>query len=173
MNVQLLARIMKDHSLTDVMIAALLSGEVGGEVRAGGMQRRALVKRGLLDAETNLLTYLGNLLVRAMEGEELSPQEMEDISVTTASEAAEYFVLHVPGKDPVIRPWSEAPEGAEALSFSDAREVLVEDAISHRDYFRDVLKSVRALRPKDIRAAAPAPGTTEATPAPEMVDAPA
>jgi hypothetical protein len=147
MNVLVVTRIAEGLSLSHVMVGALMTGKGGEQIQAGPKQLKALAERGLVDLDEGVLTDLGNRAVAALEAEELSDELASELFPVTSTR---YFVKANEAGDLEIRPFSEAQNGEVALSFVDAKDELIQYAISRRDFYRDLIKSTRSLRAKGV-----------------------
>jgi len=148
MNVQKIAEIMKANRLSPVMVGALFSGEDGKGVTAGPKQLAALANdsRAFMDAETNLLTERGVLLVRALKGEVLSDEEEASLVPTPSRR----YVIDWDENLPRIFPFSEAYGDLVPISLAEAKVQIIEFAAKKRNEYRELAKATRALRVKDI-----------------------
>lgn len=142
------AKITEANKLTSVMVGALHTGRDGKEMQAGTAQLKALSERGLMDSDTRTLTSRGYLILRALDGEEISKHEEADLFSVSVS-SARYFVDWTDEAEPKIRPWSEDSDET-WVSLIEAKNEIVEYAAAKRDRFREMIKDVRALRAKDV-----------------------
>lgn len=150
MNPEKILKIALANKLSDLMVGSLRSGEKGESVQGGPKQLDALIERELIDPDEHTLTERGHVLVRALNGEDLSSEdEVLVYPTSTPSSGSRYFILTTPD-GPVIRPFSEAGPDDAPLSFPDAKEKLIEYASEMRDKFRQMIKDVRSLRRKDV-----------------------
>jgi hypothetical protein len=155
MNPMLIANLMTTHKLTDVMVSAVLTGkdEEGYDqsVQAGPKQIKALTERGFVSEDYGTLTAKGQLVYRALTGEELSEDETNEIlksTGTTSSRSAGTFVVDVTAKTvaEMVRP----SENGEGVSWADAKQSIRDHFLAEREFAREVLKSLPKLRKNEV-----------------------
>lgn len=148
--VRVAARIMDCNKLSETMVGAIYSGEDGNRVEAGPKQVRALIDRGYLDEETETLSQTGRIVLHALKTGEVAAENEERVfPVATPSTSGDmYFITDAYD----IRPFSEAPDGAQALSWGAAKAQVVADATARRKADALLIKSTRALRKADLTA---------------------
>lgn len=149
--VRVAARVMQSHKLSDVMVGALMTGSDGVEIEAGPKQVRALVERGLVSDGYNTLTDHGRIVLHAMQTGEVAPEnESLVFPVAAPSVSADQYFITDAGE---IRPFSEAPEGAQSLSWGAAKVNVIADATARRRADAELIKRTRSLRKRDLTGA--------------------
>jgi hypothetical protein len=153
MDIRRITQIIQAHKLSDAMVGALFTGEDGKAVEAGPKQVTALSERTLLHPESRILTDQGSLLLRALRGEVLSPdEELAVFPVSGSKSGGErlYFVDWTTTPVPQIRLIADSDGSEIAVSLAEAKETIINDALVQRDRYRNLIKETRALRAKDL-----------------------
>ena len=156
--IQLSNRVMSAHKMTDVMMAAVVTGKddegYDQAVQAGPKQIKALVERGFVSEEYGTLTEKGQLVYRVLTGDVLSEDETNEIlksTVTTLKSSAGTFVVDVTAQ--VVADMIKPSENGEGLSWNDAKQAIRDHFTAERQFARDVLKSIGHLRKADVTSA--------------------
>lgn len=135
------ARVTQANRLSAEMVQALMTADLNGKPVEGdtrSLNALSHITRRLID-EYGVLTERGQIVFRALRGEQLSEEESARIFPVPVGR---YFVE---GND--IRPYSEAVNGETALSLGDAKSVILAG-------LRAEMKRVRAIKASDINKGA-------------------
>ncbi len=163
---QFVSKVMSAHKITDVMVGALLTGKTedgqDNQIQAGPKQIKALVERGFVSEDYHYLTEKGQLVYRALSGEELTEDETNELlqsTGTTSSRSAGTFLVDVTAK--TAAEMLVPSENGEGLPWADAKLAIRAHFIEVRENARKVLQNLPKVRKSDVT------GRTEASDAQE------
>lgn len=158
--IQFATKLTTAHKMTDVMVSAIMTGkdDEGHDqaVQAGPKQIKALTERGFVSADYHTLTEKGQLVYRALSGEELTEDETNEIlksSVTTSQRSAGTFVVDVTAR--TVADMIKPSENGEGLPWADAKQMIRNHFLNEREFARNVLKDLPKLRKNEVTETQP------------------